>query len=91
MIGNASGADLQTTVFPFILRGVSLLGISSANCAMALRQAVWDRLGAELKPAALERVVSDTVPLRDVVAAAGRLMARSSLGRILVDCGAAPA
>lgn len=88
VIGNASGAELQTTVFPFILRGVSLLGISSANCAMALRQSVWDRLGADLKPAALGRVVSDTVPLRGVVAAAGRLMERRSLGRILVDCEA---
>ena len=88
VIGNASGAELETTVFPFILRGVSLLGISSANCPMALRQAVWDRLGAELEPPALERIVSDTVPLRDVVTAAGRLMERASLGRILVDCGA---
>ncbi len=91
VIGNVSGAELQTTVFPFILRGVSLLGISSANCAMPLRQAVWDRLGADLKPPALERIVSDTVPLRGVVAAAGRMMERTSLGRVLVDCGAEPA
>ena len=88
VIGNASAADLATTVFPFILRGVSLLGISSANCPMALRQSVWDRLGAELKPAALERVVSGTVPLRDVVTAAARLVERSGLGRVLVDCSA---
>ena len=55
---------------------------------MALRQSVWDRLGAELKPAALERVVSGTVPLRDVVTAAARLVERSGLGRVLVDCSA---
>jgi alcohol dehydrogenase len=49
-IGNAADAKLSTTVFPFILRGVSLLGIDSGYASMTLRQRVWSRLGADLKP-----------------------------------------
>jgi acrylyl-CoA reductase (NADPH) len=88
-IGMAASADLQATVFPLILRGVSLLGISSANCPMPLRTEVWNRLAGDLRPAALDAIVSDVVPLEGVVGAAGRLMERRALGRILVDCGEA--
>jgi acrylyl-CoA reductase (NADPH) len=76
-------------VFPLILRGVSLLGISSANCPMPLRTEVWNRLAGDLRPSALDAIVSDVVPLEGVVEAAGRLMERRALGRILVDCGQA--
>lgn len=85
-IGNAAGPDFEATVFPFILRGVSLLGASSANCPMPLRTDIWTRLGADLKPPALDRIVNRTVPLADVIPACGTLMNRTSLGRVLVDC-----
>jgi len=49
-IGNAADFKLSTTVFPFILRGVSLLGIDSGYASMAMRQRVWTRLAADLKP-----------------------------------------
>jgi acrylyl-CoA reductase (NADPH) len=49
-IGLAASMDLKTTVAPFILRGVSLLGIDSVNCPMPRRTEVWRRLGADLKP-----------------------------------------
>lgn len=49
-IGLAASMDLKTTVAPFILRGVSLLGIDSVNCPMPQRAAVWQRLGADWKP-----------------------------------------
>jgi putative YhdH/YhfP family quinone oxidoreductase len=49
-IGLAASMDLKTTVAPFILRGVSLLGIDSVNCPMPRRAEVWRRLGADLKP-----------------------------------------
>lgn len=49
-IGLAASMDLKTTVAPFILRGVSLLGIDSVNCPMLQRAAVWQRLGSDLKP-----------------------------------------
>ena len=48
--GNASGAALETTVFPFILRGVALLGMDSANMAIEPRRALWDRLATDLLP-----------------------------------------
>jgi acrylyl-CoA reductase (NADPH) len=85
-VGNAAGPGFDGTVFPFILRGVSLLGASSANCPMTLRTEIWNRLGADLKPPALDRVVSREVPLSEVLEAAETLMARTSLGRVLVDC-----
>lgn len=85
-IGMAGGHEFKTSVFPYILRGVSLLGISSANCPMPLRTAVWNRLGDDMKPAALASVVNRVVPLREVIAACEPLMARQSFGRILVDC-----
>ena len=88
-VGMAASADLQATVFPLILRGVSLLGISSANCPMPLRTEVWNRLAGDLRPAALDAIVSDVVPLAGVAEAAGRLVERRALGRILVDCGEA--
>ncbi|MCL1919097.1 MAG: oxidoreductase [Peptococcaceae bacterium] len=53
-IGNAADFKIRTTVFPFILRGVSLLGIDSGYGAMPLRQRVWTRLGADLKPPHLQ-------------------------------------
>jgi len=52
-IGNAAGFKLDTTVFPFILRGVSLLGIDSGYAAMPVRQRAWQRLATDLKPAHL--------------------------------------
>jgi acrylyl-CoA reductase (NADPH) len=85
-VGNAASPEFDATVFPFILRGVSLLGASSANCPMALRAAIWTRLGADLKPPALGRIVSRTVALADVIPACATLMNRTALGRVLVDC-----
>ena len=49
-IGLAASMDLKTTVAPFILRGVALLGIDSVNCPMPRRAEVWRRLGDDLKP-----------------------------------------
>jgi NADPH2:quinone reductase len=85
-IGNAAAPAFDATVYPFILRGVSLIGASSANCPMALRTEIWNRLGADLKPPALDRIVSRTVALEDVIPACGTLMNRTALGRVLVDC-----
>ena len=54
-IGMASSPDLATSVFPLILRGVSLLGVSSGNCPMPLRHEVWTRLGARPQAPAARR------------------------------------
>jgi acrylyl-CoA reductase (NADPH) len=55
-IGNAASHKLETTVFPFILRGVSLLGVDSGYIGFPARQRVWDRLASDLKPRHLETV-----------------------------------
>jgi len=49
-IGNAASPELHSTVFPFILRGVSLVGVDSGYIAYPTRKRVWERLGADLKP-----------------------------------------
>lgn len=55
-IGNAASFNINTTVFPFILRGVSLLGVDSGYMGFPTRQRVWDRLATDLKPAHLAAV-----------------------------------
>jgi acrylyl-CoA reductase (NADPH) len=57
--GNASGAELETTVFPFILRGVSLLGMDSANMPIAARRAMWARLASDLAPRGIETALTE--------------------------------
>ncbi len=57
--GNASGAELQTTVFPFILRGVSLLGMDSVSMPIDERSALWARLAGDLRPRGIERGMTE--------------------------------
>jgi NADPH2:quinone reductase len=85
-IGMAASPELATSVFPLILRGVSLLGVSSGNCPMPLRHEVWSRLGRDLKPPRLATIVSREVPLGAVIETAPLLVERRALGRILVRC-----
>ena len=59
-IGNAGGIELKTTVFPFILRGVSLLGVDSGYIGFPIRQQVWQRMAGDLRPrhlASMARVI----------------------------------
>jgi acrylyl-CoA reductase (NADPH) len=81
--GLAQGADLPTTVMPFILRNVALLGVDSVMAPLALRQAAWDRLARDLDPALLESMTRE-VALDGAIEAAGRLMAGQVRGRIVV-------
>jgi NADPH2:quinone reductase len=83
-IGMAASPQLEGTVFPLILRGVSLLGVSSGNCPMALRGEVWTRLGADLKPVHLDEIASREVSLDAVIETAPLLVERHARGRILV-------
>jgi NADPH2:quinone reductase len=87
-VGNAGGPAFDATVFPFILRGVSLLGISSANCPMPLRTAVWRRLGADLKPAHLSLIGHRVIDLDSAIGEAAALLDRRRHGRIVVRIGA---
>lgn len=84
-IGLAGGQELHTTVMPFILRGVSLLGITSANCPMARRLRVWRRLVTDLKPRNLDRIVADTVPLDELPELFETVLSGRHLGRYVVQ------
>jgi acrylyl-CoA reductase (NADPH) len=65
-IGLAGGAKLETTVLPFILRGVNLLGINSSATRRAERLEVWQRIASDLAPRHLDRIVTRTIPLADL-------------------------
>jgi putative YhdH/YhfP family quinone oxidoreductase len=82
--GMAGGSGLRTTVFPLILRGVSLLGISSTNCPIDTRRKLWDRLGNEWKPPHLDEIICNEVDLEDMPAVFGKMLAGESLGRTVV-------
>ncbi|NBW48003.1 MAG: oxidoreductase [Betaproteobacteria bacterium] len=81
--GLAQGGDLPGSVMPFILRGVSLVGVDSVMAPLAKREVAWARLAEELDPALLERMVTE-VTLDGAVEAAHRLMAGQVRGRVVV-------
>lgn len=83
-IGMAGGSKLHTTVMPFIVRGVSLLGISSANCPMPLRRSTWQRLTNDLQPTHLQRIATDSATLDTLPAAFQRLLQGKQIGRTVV-------
>jgi acrylyl-CoA reductase (NADPH) len=85
--GNAGGAELHTTVFPFILRGVNLLGILSVNVPFERRRQAWERLARDLSPGALDRMVQ-VVPLADVPALSQAICDGKIRGRVVVDVNA---
>ena len=83
-IGLAGGHQLSTTVMPFILRGVSLIGINSADCAMDLRLKVWARLAGANAPRHLEELVSQEIGLDELMPTFQRLLDGDHAGRTLV-------
>ena len=83
-IGLAANHTLNTTVMPFILRGVSLLGIDSVNCPMPVRQEVWRRLATDMRPAHLKELAR-TIPFDDLPGAFDDFIAARVRGRIVVD------
>ena len=82
--GNAGGMAVSTTVAPFILRGVSLLGIDSVTVPPAQRREIWRRLATDLPPAALDRIMR-VAPLSEVQALAGEILAGRIRGHIALD------
>ena len=85
-IGNAASHELKTTVFPFILRGVSLLGIDSGYMGFPTRQRVWDRLASDLKPRKLHEVTR-TIALDDLPSAFDDFVKGRVKGRTVVKVG----
>jgi acrylyl-CoA reductase (NADPH) len=86
--GLAATAELATTVMPFIIRGVSLLGVASAGTARDIRDEVWRRLSSEWKPAHLDAICTREVGLADLPEVFAGMLAGGSLGRTLVRIGA---
>ena len=87
-IGLAASASLNTTVMPFILRGVSLLGINSTDAPSAeLRSEVWRRLGGDLRPAKL-RDMAETIPFDKLPGVFERFINAQVRGRVVVDLSA---
>ena len=81
--GLAAGMDLPTSVAPFILRGVCLLGIDSVMCPIAVREVAWKRLGSDLEPGKLAEITHE-IGLDEVVGAGARILAGEVRGRIVV-------
>ncbi len=85
--GLAGGTALQTTVMPFILRGVSLIGISSSNCPYPLRGQIWQRLASDWKPDRLEDIARNEVAMDDMEETFSGMMRGEALGRTIVRVG----
>jgi len=85
-VGLAASAELPASVMPLILRGVSLLGVSSANAPRALRDQVWQRLAGDWKPRHLDTICSREVTLAQLPGVFEDILAARSLGRTLVAC-----
>mgnify|MGYP001183637592 CR=1 FL=1 len=85
--GVAGGNDLPTTVLPFILRGVNLLGIDSVMCPVPLRREIWRRLAQDLSKDKLD-AAAQVIPLGQVIEAGGRILKGQVRGRLVVDVNA---
>jgi acrylyl-CoA reductase (NADPH) len=84
-IGMAMSPALHATVLPFILRGVSVLGISSNNTPMPTRLELWKNLAGAWKPKQLEKILTRTVALKELTEAFDDVLHRKVHGRILVE------
>ena len=81
--GLAAGMDLPSSVAPFILRGVCLLGIDSVMCPIDLRQQAWGRLASDLEPAKLADITQE-ITLDEVIEAGAKVLAGQVRGRMVV-------
>jgi NADPH2:quinone reductase len=87
-IGLAGGAELHTTVMPFILRGINLLGINSSATLRDLRLVVWNRIATDLKPRHLEKIAARTIAFEELPQAFAAYLEGTVTGRTVVKIGA---
>src|SRR5947208_1155882 len=83
-IGLTGGAELKTTVMPFILRGVALLGINSSATRREWRLAVWQRIATDLRPRHLSRIVTRTIDFDELPGAFPAYLEGKITGRTVV-------
>jgi len=86
-IGLAGGAELHTTVMPFILRGVNLLGINSSATLREMRLVVWNRIATDLKPRHLERIATRTIAFDELPGSFDAYLQGTVTGRTVVKIG----
>ena len=86
-IGLAGGAELNTSVIPFILRGVNLLGINSSATLREMRLIVWNRIATDLKPRHLDKIVTQTIDFDALPAAFQSYLDGTVTGRTVVKIG----
>jgi putative YhdH/YhfP family quinone oxidoreductase len=84
--GVTGGAELPLTVYPFILRGVTLAGIDASLCPLWLRDEIWNRLGRDWKPEDLEKLAT-TTDLDGLPRHIDRMLTGQMTGRVVVDLG----
>ncbi len=82
--GMAAGIALNTTVMPFIIRGISLLGINSAQCPIAIRKQIWQNLGDQWLPPELERICQQETTLAELPEICAAMLAGKTTGRTLI-------
>jgi acrylyl-CoA reductase (NADPH) len=82
--GLAASASLDATVMPFIIRGVSLLGVASGGTPRAIREDIWRHLASDWKPLHLDRICTREVSMADLPDVFAAMLAGGSLGRTLV-------
>ncbi len=83
--GLAGGTGLQTTVMPFIIRGISLIGINSAGCPYEIREMLWQRLAQDWKPPQMNDIIQSEVSLDELPDRFEPMLAGRSLGRTVVN------
>lgn len=88
--GLTGGRELPTSVLPFILRGVALLGVDSVHCPLALRAELWQRLADDLRPRLLDRIVAAELELDRLEPALTAVLRGEIRGRTLVRCSVEP-
>lgn len=84
-VGLAGGSTLDTSVMPFILRGVNLLGVNSSSTERAMRLQVWERLAGDLRPRHFERILQRRIPFSQLLSVFPEFIAGQVRGRTVVD------
>jgi acrylyl-CoA reductase (NADPH) len=85
--GLTGGIEVETSVYPFILRGVNWLGIDSVECPMELRRRVWERLGTDLKPTMLSSTIVNEITLEQLPEELSSILQGQVRGRTIVRIG----
>ena len=85
-VGLAASPNLETSVLPFLLRGINLLGIDSTNCPVDLRLNAWKRLSTEMAKDKLD-YMTNVIPLAGVIGEGGKILQGRIRGRTVVDLG----